>query len=376
MSNETHHTTPESDAKLLRATRRTALRGAGLAGLLAMGVGSVTASQTPSEANTQGAENETSADDETVPVTWENFPRSEIHLIMENIVEQGGFGELHHFRTVVEPDVRFLALPNRDTFYSSGVFDLTEPVTVTKPDVGDRHQSMVVLDEDAYVKETHHDPGEYTLTQDEIGTRYTWVMIRTFVDPTDPDDVETVHGLQDELAVSQDSAGTFEVPNWDRQAHDELFAALVTLMKTMDDFGGGIGDVDEVDPVEYLLVSVTPSGVPQPDTIYMPEVPDQNDGDTPHTLTVDDVPVDGFWSVTVYNRDGFLEANEYDAYSFNNVTAEPDDDGSITIHFGGDPDQPNYLYTPEDWFYLVRLYGPREEILDGSYQFPEAEPLE
>ena len=58
------------------------------------------------------------------------------------------------------------------------------------------------------------------------------------------------------------------------------------------------------------------------------------------------------------------------------MTAEPDDDGSITIHFGGDPNQPNYLYTPEDWFYLVRLYGPREEILDGSYQFPEAEPLE
>ena len=249
MSNETHHTTPESNAELLRATRRTALRGAGLAGLLALGGSSATASQNPSEANTQGAENETSADDETVPVTWENFPRSQINLMMENIVEQGGFGEFYHFQTIVGPDVRIAALPNRDTIYSIGVFDLIESVTITKPDAGDRHQSMVVMDENAYVKEAYHDPGEYTLTQDEVGTRYVWVMIRTFVDPTDPDDVETVHGLQDELAVSQDSAGAFEIPNWDRQAHDELFAALVTLMKKMDDFGGGIGDVDEVDPV-------------------------------------------------------------------------------------------------------------------------------
>jgi hypothetical protein len=290
MNNETHHTTPESSSELLQATRRTALRGAGLAGLLALGGGSATASQNPSEANTQGAENETSEDDETVPVTWENFPRSQIHLMMENIVEQGGFGEFYHFQTIVGPDVRIAALPNRDTIYSVGVFDLTEPVIITKPDTGDRHQSMVVMDEDAYVKEAYHDPGEYTLTQDGVGTRYVWVMVRTFVDPNDPNDVATVHELQDELAVSQDSTGTFEIPNWDRQAHDELFAALVTVMKTMEDFSGAYGDVGEVNPVKYLLASVTPSGVPEPETIYLQRVPDQNDGDTPHTLTVNDVP--------------------------------------------------------------------------------------
>ncbi|SIS10009.1 DUF1214 domain-containing protein [Natronorubrum thiooxidans] len=376
MSNETNHTTPESNSELLRATRRTALRGAGLAGLLALGGGSATASQNSSEGNTQGTENEMAAPDESVPVTWENFPRSQIHLMMENIVERGGFGEFHHFRTVVGPDVRIAALPNRDTIYSIGVFDLSEPVTITKPDAGDRHQSMVVMDEDAYVKEAYQDPGEYTLTRDGVGTRYVWVIVRTFVDPNDPDDVETVYGLQDELAVSQDSVGTFDIPDWDRQTHQELFDALVTVMKTMDDFSGAYGDVDEIDPVKYYLATVTPGGVPEPETIYLQRVPEQNDGNTPHTFTVQDVPVDGFWSVTVYNSDGFLEENEYDAYSFNNVTAESADDGTITIHFGGDPDQPNFLYTPAEWFYLVRLYGPREEILDGSYQFPEAEPIE
>ncbi|WP_254533492.1 DUF1214 domain-containing protein [Natrinema gelatinilyticum] len=376
MSNEPHHTTAEPESESLQATRRTALRGAGLAGVLALGAGSATASQNPSESDTQEAENETSADVESVPVTWENFPRAQIHLMMESIVEQGGFGEFYHYRTLVEPGVQLAALPNRDTFYSVGVFDLTEPVTITKPDTGDRYQSMVILDEDQYLKGSFYDPGEYTLTQDGIGTRYTWVFVRTFVDPNDPGDVATVHGLQDELAVSQDSLGTFEIPNWDRQTHAELFDALVTVMKTMDDFGGAYGDVGEVNPVKYLLASVTPGGFPESETIYSSRVPDQNDGETPHTLTVQDVPVDAFWSVTVYNSDGFLEENEYDAYSFNNATAEQADDGSITIHFGGDPDQPNFLYTPEEWFYVVRLYGPREEILDGSYQFPETELVE
>jgi len=313
---------------------------------------------------------------DSVPVTWENFPRAQLHREMEHFVEQGGFGEFYHYRTLFPLDEQVEAATNRDTLYSVGVFDLTEPVTITKPDPGDRYQSMVVLDENQYAKLFGYEPGEYTLTQDDIGTRYTCVLVRTFVDPNDPDDVETVHGLQDELVASQDAVGTFEIPDWDQQSHDDLFDALVTVGKTMDDLRGACGDVDEVDPVKFLLQSVTPFGFPASEAHYLSRVPERNDGETPHTLTVRDVPVDGFWSVTAYNSDWYLEENDYGAYSVNNVTAQRADDGSVTVHFGGDPDQPNYLYTPEDWNYMVRLYQPHEPILDGSYQFPEAQPVE
>jgi hypothetical protein len=91
---------------------------------------------------------------------------------------------------------------------------------------------------------------------------------------------------------------------------------------------------------------------------------------------VKDVPVDGFWSVSVYNKDGFFEKNAKNAYTLNNVTAKPNADGSVTIQFGGcDGDAPNCLPITPGWNYLVRMYRPRKAILDGTWAFPEAQPV-
>ncbi|SIS10001.1 DUF1214 domain-containing protein [Natronorubrum thiooxidans] len=378
MSNETDHTTSDSSSELLWATRRNALRGAGLAGLLALGSGSATAGQHASEANTQGAENETAADGESVPVTWENYPRANCHVVFQSTVDAGGFGQFYHRRDVSPIEDQVYVGEDRDVLGSFGVFDLTEPVTITLPDSGDRYRSMNVQNENQYVKMFATDPGEYTITQDLVGTRYAGVVIRAFVDPTDPDDLDQVRQLQDETEAEQSSAGSFEIPNWDQQSYEQLNDALVPVGLTVDDYSGAYGDVDEVDPVKHFIASTAGwTGVPEPsEALALQRTPAQNDGTTPHTLTVEDVPVDGFWSVSVYNSDFYFEENEYDAYTVSNATAEPADDGSVTIHFGGDPDQPNFLYTPEGWTYTVRLYQPREEILDGSYQFPEAEPVE
>jgi len=92
-------------------------------------------------------------------------------------------------------------------------------------------------------------------------------------------------------------------------------------------------------------------------------------------LTVKDVPVDSFWSVSIYNKDGYYEKNPSGTYVINDRNADTDPDGSITIHFGGDTSQPNYLYITDGWNYTVRLYRPRKEILDGSWIFPQAKPV-
>ena len=88
-----------------------------------------------------------------------------------------------------------------------------------------------------------------------------------------------------------------------------------------------------------------------------------------------DVPVDGFWSVSVSNLQGYFEPNKYAAYTLNNLTAKKKADGSITIQFGGcDGKIPNCLPVTRGWNYTVRLYRPRTEILNGQWKFPEAQP--
>lgn len=94
-------------------------------------------------------------------------------------------------------------------------------------------------------------------------------------------------------------------------------------------------------------------------------------------LTVEDVPVDGFRSFSVYNAQGFFEPNDLDSYSINNITATPNRDGSYTLQFGGcTAKSVNCLVTPAGWNYVVRLYRPRAPILDGSWQFPSPQPVE
>ena len=41
---------------------------------------------------------------DTLPVTWENFPRAQLHREMEQFAEWGGFGEFYHFRTLTPLD--------------------------------------------------------------------------------------------------------------------------------------------------------------------------------------------------------------------------------------------------------------------------------
>jgi hypothetical protein len=133
------------------------------------------------------------------------------------------------------------------------------------------------------------------------------------------------------------------------------------------------GTKDAVEPVRRLIGSASAwGGNPERDALYLNQVPAKNDGKTVYKLNVKDVPVDGFWSVSVYNAKGYFEPNRFNAYALNNITAKPNEDGSITIQFGGcDGKIANCLPTTPGWNYLVRLYRPREDVLNGKWSFPK-----
>jgi len=312
----------------------------------------------------------------TVPVTWKNFVRAESDKMLKSYVDMGAFGKFLHIPKPTPIDQQKVVRMNRDTLYSLGVFDLTTPVTITKPDTGKRFQSMQVVNEDQYTPMVVYKPGKYTLTQEKMGTRYVFVVVRTLVDSENPEDIKKVNAIQQQTTVEQESVGTFEIPNWDTASQDKIRAALKVLSATMENYDGAFGSREEVNPVKFLFASATGwGGNPQKDAMYAGVTPEQNDGKTAYTLNVKDVPVDGFWSISLYNGEGYFEKNRYNAYSVNNITGKKNSDGSMTIHFGGDPKQDNFLPIMKGWNYLVRLYQPRKEIMDGSWTFPEAQPV-
>jgi hypothetical protein len=307
-----------------------------------------------------------------VAVTWDNFARAETDKVFKSYVGMAGLGKFFHIRNLTPIDKQDVVRMNRDTRYSIGIFDLTNPVTVTLPDSKGRFISMQVINEDEYTKSVEYNPGEYTLTRDKVGTRYVCLIVRILVIGEDAKDNEIVTGLQNSIGVRQSSAGTFEIPDWDQKSQDVLRDAIKVLASTLTDTKLCFGDVNEVDPIAHLLGTAYGwGGNPATAAIYLNIVPEKNDGKTNYTLTVKDVPVDGFWSVSVYNKAGYFEKNPYNAYVVNSVSGTKEKDGKTIIHFGGDQKQSNYLPVTDGWNYIVRLYRAKPELVNGSWTFPD-----
>jgi len=316
--------------------------------------------------------------DAAEPVTVDTFVRAETDRTLKRYVDQGAFGKFLHIRQPTPIDKQAVIRMNRDTLYSIGVFDLTSPVTITKPDTGERFQSLQIISQDHSMLPTIHEAGEFTFTREDIGTRYLFLLFRTFVDAADEKDVAAANAVQDKIEVKQEYPGSFEIPDWDEESLTKLRDAINVLALTRTDTSVYFGDKSELNPLYHLLGTAAGwGGNPKEAAFYVIGVPERNDGSVRHSVTVKDVPVDGFWSITVYNAKGYMEENELGAYSFNNVTAEQNDDGSTTINFGGcDDGRANCLPITEGWNYAVRLYRPRPEIIDGTWTFPDLERIE
>jgi hypothetical protein len=332
-----------------------------LAGLLLACGFSVAQAQTPA--------------DNAVTVTADNFARAETDMYFAQFVKRGALGKFVHLRDLPleSPGVR----PNRDTLYSEAVFDLDAgPVKITLPKAGKRFISMTAINENHYVYEVAYGPGNYTYNRAEVGTRYLFLALRILANPGDPQDVKQAQALQDAVVVKQKSAGRFEIANWDPVTHKKVRDLLLALNTTLPDLQRAFGSKSQVDSVRHLIGTASAwGGIPDKDVLDRKVTPSKNDGAAIYRLTVPaKVPVDGFWSITVYDANGRLQKNQNNAYSLNSVTAKKSADGSVAIQFGGcDSRISNCLPTTKSWNYMVRLYRPRDEVLNGKWKFPDAQ---
>ncbi len=93
-------------------------------------------------------------------------------------------------------------------------------------------------------------------------------------------------------------------------------------------------------------------------------------------------PVKAFWSITLYDEDGFLVSNEINRYALGNANdLRLNDDGSLDIHVQLQPPSDdklsNWLPAPSDapFALTLRLYWPQDEVLDGNWNAPDVTPI-
>jgi hypothetical protein len=119
------------------------------------------------------------------------------------------------------------------------------------------------------------------------------------------------------------------------------------------------------------------------DAVYPLNLADRSgkplDGANKYTIRFDNdrmPPVGAFWSVTLYDSDGFQVANPLNRFALSSwMPFKPNSDGSLTLHIQnedpGDDKQANWLPAPSGPFNLtMRLYAPRSEALTGVWNPP------
>jgi hypothetical protein len=122
------------------------------------------------------------------------------------------------------------------------------------------------------------------------------------------------------------------------------------------------------DETQYFYTDNDSSGVPLT-------------GQRSYTVTFapgEEPPVNGFWSLTLYNDKHLFHANALNRYSLGTKSRSMvrNADGSLTLYAGAKPPgpqaMPNWLPAPDGAFSLyIRAYWGKSPILDGSWRPPK-----
>ena len=293
---------------------------------------------------------------EPITVTKDNFAQAYTNIRFGSIIDAAG--GLNTFRIMPVPSSnpaeQFVVRMNRDTAYSTSVFDVSDgDVYVTIPET-DAYVSIQIVDENHETQPMIYGPGRHNIT---AKTDFAFVIIRTL----DPD-------LRESVIVEAGDPDPFTVLDWDK----ESFAEVEAIGNA--DFSDGYNQAEAFGNVEsgqtpymnFVGAAGGWGGAMVQDNIY--QTSPYFDAEGCYEMTFVDPEAEYFWSATVYNGDGYLFND------IGNISSEMDPeqnaDGTYTVRFGCDG-QPNNVPTVEGnttgkFNVLMRHYGPSEMVASGE----------
>jgi len=308
-------------------------------------------------------------------VTPDNYARAEVDESFRKVVSDVGANTFRHDRALMPLDKQPAVTMNRDTVYSFGVFYVPQGTTITLPKAPDnRYQSAMILQNDDYTDQVFYAPGTFEI---KSKTEFAAAVIRTQIDPNDPDDIKHVRALQDAIKVNWPEGTTpkqYQAVDWDQTSLKALRSQYQQEAAKLANFNDAAGAHGVIEPhMLRLSASVALGLLPAKDAVYIyRDYGLRGDRCYQSTYAKPEFLQGGFFSFTMYGADKYLKSEQS---NLNNRTLAFNQDGTVTLHFG--PKEKcgkvaNWLPTPGDnWYLGMRIYRPGETVVSGKYSVPQ-----
>lgn len=308
-------------------------------------------------------------------MTAKEFIQAESRAFLSNFIARNGINEWFHFQALANKDDKWVVSPNNDTIYSIVTVNTTDGFTLVVPDVGKRFVTTHIIGENHMSPFYIYGGGTYKFTRDQFESDYVAIGIRMGTNGTSEDVKYIVEDLQPQYKIlNANTADTMIRPD-SKKMLKVREAMIVEYDNLSDTFGVMVDHTSKVtDWEKFTYVTAGAWGLSADHTaMYAPYALDGVKGGKCYTATYSAVPVDAFFSITVYGQDKFLMA-DHDNIVSSNQDIIISDNGSFTIVYGNMDCKvkgKNFLYTPENnWSFLMRAYTPHVEKFK-AYSMPE-----
>jgi hypothetical protein len=349
----------------------TAALGVGMALTMACSPSSEEAAETPVAA---AAPNFAAihADDtgEKIPVTLENYEVAESDLAFYNITKLVGMNRFFHFPTgAFDLDNQTVVRMNRDTYYSGAIIDTTQGATITIPETNGRYLSVMVVQNDHYIDQVFLEPGTHEISSD---TEFAMVAMRIRVNQSDPEDDDAIAALRAGVKLEVGGNASHVRPNYDMEQLVALRDELTVEGTKLGTLMGMQGAHGTIEPMMHLYGTAIGWGLlPDAQAQYLGSPKFPNDGCYMASYSAPPFNKPGFFSITIYDADGWI----YDENGIlNEFNMNLNEDGSFDAYFGECGDVDNNLPTVDGWNYILRIYEPKLEELQ-NFRLPEIKKI-
>ena len=306
-------------------------------------------------------------------VTLDTYPTDETSRQILKGQSMVGVNNFNHSRELTPTDDQPVVRMNRDTYYSMAVVDVSKGAAIVMPEIPKgKYISVQPVTEDHRIQKMMYGPGSFDLST-HTGT-HLYLIVRLDGTFTQAEAKE----IQDKMIIKANSNNLFQTEPINEESFSKVESELKAKVPIIVERDGNNGmkgmftnPLDESAKdftVEKYQVGAAAGwgGAQLTDNIY------ESSGDFPtdkcYQLTFEDPNNGAFWSITVYDKNGFMFD---DLANYSSNTAQKNSDGTYTISFGCGEDYPNNLEidNPSNEFnILARHYRPSKRIIEEGYR--------